>query len=138
MAKTKSKKPVESCPHVHDKGYESNRQNKITGSWNVLYRKSEDDETETAKWSVLCSAHATLYYVNLKRKATSMLLHPEEWCSVCKNTKETEEAKRFLDVSKERPFSDQMKMLANLAKGDPLKCEMFEELHGSKPDQFWD
>jgi hypothetical protein len=68
-----------------------------------------------------------------------MLLHPTEWCQQCKNDEETEEAKRILEIRHvERPYSEQIKMLANLAKGNPAKCLMFEQLHGTKPDQFWD
>lgn len=141
-AKIKVKKPVESSsPHEHEDGYVASRRNKITDAWNVLYKNDDDDDydPELGKWEILCASHSTLVHERLKRKAISMLLHPTEWCAQCKNEKETEEAKRILDVRTcERPYDDQMKMLAKLAKGDPAKCEMFEELHGLKPDQFWD
>lgn len=134
----KSKKPV-SSPYEKDVGYVAGRPNTITGGWNVLYQ-NDDYDVETGKWAILCTSHSTRIDCRLKRKAESMLLHPTEWCTNCKEVEDTEEAKRILHDAgtAERPINDQMRMLARLAKGDPEKCAMFEELHHVKPDKFWD
>jgi hypothetical protein len=139
MAKPPVKKIEPSNPHESEEGYTASRQNKITGAWNVLY-KNEQNDLETGRWSVLCVYHGYLVVVKLKRKATSMLLRPAEWCSACKNDKDIEEAKKIFEIqsSHDRPQTDQIRMLAKLAKGNPAKCLMFEEIHGEKPDQFWD
>jgi hypothetical protein len=124
-------------PFEKDIGYVAARPNKITNGWNVLY-KNDDYDIETGKWSVLCSSHSTLINCRLKRKSESMLLHPTEWCSHCKEIKDTEEAKLILEKIDERPIDEQIRLLAQLVKGDAEKCAMFEELHHIKPDVFWD
>jgi hypothetical protein len=75
-AKIKVKKPVESSsPHEHEDGYVASRRNKITDSWNVLYKNDDDDhDAELGKWEILCASHTTLIHERLKRKAISMLL----------------------------------------------------------------
>ena len=133
----KSNIPSISNPYENENGYETSRPNKITGGWNVLY-KTEDNEI--GKWCVYCSTHGTVTNLRVKRTAVSMLLHPIDWCSKCKTIQETTDAKNFLTIhhTSERPYTDQMVMLAKLAKGDPEKCLMFEELHGIKPNTLWD
>lgn len=127
----------QTCPHQQDVGFVTSRVNPLTGAHCVLYDgKKAGLDNITGRWSLLCSHHGTIITQSNKRIATALLREPSGWCESCQHMAEMEEAEYMLTLRATRTANEQLKRLANLALGDPEKCQLFERLTGKQPEHY--
>ena len=126
-------------PHKDEAGYESSRANEMSGGFCVLYNAQQAGfDASGGRWAVFCSSHGVVVTHANKRVAISLLREPQRWCNMCKDLHEIQQAEHVLTLRHRRDDEDQLRLWANLARGNPEKSALFEDMYGMKPDAYWD
>jgi len=126
-------------PHKDEAGYITSKPNELSGSFCVLYdAKQAGFEASNGRWAVFCAAHGVILAHKNKKTATSLLREPQRWCNACKDMDDLQHAEHVLTLRHARCDDEQIRLWAKLARGNPEKVRLFEDIYGMKPDEFLD
>lgn len=123
---------IKKSKHSSEIGFVCSCINTLTDEENVLY-----DTKTKPRWNLTCIAHASNSQQLNKKIATKLLKSSELWCSVCFELDDMKKAEKILNKIENRPDDQQLKLWANLVKGNQEKCDIFEKIYGFKPDLYW-
>lgn len=127
-------------PNIHksEPGYISSKFNELTNNFCVLYdSRLSNFDSVTDKWAVFCVEHANVCSLKTKSIGKEWIEHPEEWCSECKILKNIKDAEEELSTRQTRPNHEQLKLWANLARGNSEKIALFIDIYKENPEKYW-
>jgi hypothetical protein len=129
--------------HTGETGFLTAWQNPGTGLNIVVYdSKDAGFSSDHQKYTLYCAAHgATCCETNLRR-AKSLMRTPKFWCNECNELADDDahQALRVVpyDLKSPEERERELRVMAQMIRGDVEKAALFETVYGVKPDRFWD
>lgn len=131
--------------HTGEAGFLSAWLNPRTDLYVVLYDSAEAGfkSDRQSKYTIFCAAHGTTCCESNLRRAKSLMKTPDFWCKECGQIEDDTAEQPTLkvvpyDLKTPEDQDYEMRVLAQMIRGDAEKIQLFETVYGIKPDLYWD
>ena len=131
--------------HTGEAGFLSAWLNPRTDLYVVLYDSSEAGfkNDRHAKYTLFCAAHGTTCCESNVRRAKSLMKTPDFWCQDCAKIEDDGQDAPALkvvpyDLKSPEEQDREMRLMAQMIRGDVEKARLFETVYGVRPDLYWD